>query len=566
MTTFVAPEIPWASLVPLLIIFGSAIAGVFVAAFWPVRNRRTVQVFLLLVAPIAALVTLIWRWQVVITDGNDRVLVHQLAEDGTTIAVQCIVLIIAIVGFAVLASRLPDGESPFTAQGASSPGTDYEEAAQRAGLEQTEVFTLALFSLGGMLVFPMANDLLILFVALEVLSLPLYVLTAMARRRRVLSHEAALKYFLLGAFSSALLLMGIALLYGFSGSLELADIGQAAAAMVGMDGVAVVGFLLVLVGLLFKVGAVPFHAWMPDVYQGAPTPVTGFMAAATKIAAFGAILRLLYVAAPGFVWDIQPALWATAIASMVYGTVVALVQTNVKRILAYSSIAHAGFALVAVIGLSAAGGPALLFYVLAYGVATVGAFAVVGLVRERDAEGNVTGEALEIDQWRGLGRRHPWLAGAMTLFLLSFAGIPLTGGFVGKFLAFAAAADGGAWPIVVVAVVASAAAAYIYIRIIVVMFFSVPARPGEALAALLAADDAAGAGAGEGALGGGGVATATATATAVVPAQSLREAVAVRPSILTACALWVCALGTFFLGFFPGPVVDLLQQAVRFVV
>lgn len=524
MNSFVAPAIEWAALSPVLVLVGAAIIGILLAAFAPRRARRPWQVFIALAAPIVALVLVVWRWTAVV-DGGEQVLVAgQLAEDGPALAIQMILCVVAVIAFAVMASRLPSGEDAFAPQGASSPGTPYEEAARRAGLEQTEVFPLALLSLAGMMVFPMANDLLVLFVALEVLSLPLYVLTAMARRRRVLSHEASLKYFLLGAFSSALFLFGVALLFGYSGSLSYEDLGTAASAAVGLDGMAVVGFLLVLVGLLFKIGAVPFHAWVPDVYQGAPTPVTGFMAAATKTAAFGAILRLLYVAAPGFTWDLEPVLWAVAIASMLLGTLVAIVQTDVKRMLAYSSVAHAGFALVAIVVLTDQGPSALMFYLLAYSLATVGAFALVTLVRERDPEGNVTGEATHLSQWAGLGRRHPVLAGMMTVFLLSFAGIPLTAGFVGKFTAFVAAADGGAWPLVLIAVLASAAAAFFYVRLIVLMYFTAPEeseRPG---------------------------------------------ADAVVPGTLTAVALWVCAVGTVVLGVWPAPVLDLLTQASRFVV
>ena len=525
MNTFVAPVIDWAALAPVLVIVGAGVLGVFVAAFAPKAQRRAIQVVIALLAPLAALGVVAWRWVDVVVDGNaSTAIAGQLAEDGFALATQMILCLIAVVGFAVLASKLPSGEEAFAPQGAAAPGSAYEEAARKAGLEQTEVFPLALFSLAGMLVFPMANDLLVLFVALEVLSLPLYVLTALARRRRVLSQEAALKYFLLGAFSSALFLFGVALLFGYSASLTYAEIGTAATASVGMDGMGVVGIVLVLVGLLFKVGAVPFHAWVPDVYQGAPTPVTGFMAAATKTAAFAALARLLYVAAPGFGWDLAPVLWTVAIASMLLGTVLAIVQTDIKRTLAYSSVAHAGFALVAIVALTPEGPDALLFYLLAYSLATVGAFAVVTLVRESDAAGNVTGEATHLSQWAGLGRRSPVLAAAMSLFLLSFAGIPLTAGFMGKFAAFVAAADGGAWPLVLVAVAASIAAAFFYVRVIVLMFFT---RPEE---------------------------------------SEKPGAQAVRPGALTRAALVVCTVGTVFLGVWPTPVLDLLAQAAKFVV
>lgn len=334
-----------------------------------------------------------------------------------------------------------------------------------------------------------------------------------------------MKYFLLGAFSSALLLFGIALLYGYSGSVAIGEIHAATQATTGMDGLLVVGLVLLISGLLFKVGAVPFHAWTPDVYQGAPTPITGFMAACTKVAAFGALLRVVYVVAPAMTWDIQPFLWVVAVLTMVVGTVLAIVQTDMKRTLAYSSVAHAGFLLVGVVAMSPEGISSVFFYLLAYGLATIGAFALVALVRERDAEGNVTAEASHLAQWAGLGRRSPVVATVFALYLLSFAGIPLTSGFVGKFVAFAAAIDGGAWPLVVVGVLASAAAAFFYVRIIVLMFFTSPAEE------------------------------AGAPSTTVVRSQGF-----------TAVAVALTAAATLVLGVWPTPVLDLLAQATKFVV
>src|SRR5690606_37181818 len=249
----------------------------------------------------------------------------------------------------------------------------------------------------------------------------------------------SLKYFLLGAFSSAFFLMGLALLYGYAGSVRLDELAVAVPAMAGMDGLLLAGSALVIVGLLFKVGAVPFHAWTPDVYQGAPTSVTGFMAACTKVAAFAALLRFVYVVTPGLTWDLAPFLWTVAILTMVVGTVLAIVQTDMKRTLAYSSVAHAGFLLLGVIALDERGIGGVIFYLLAYGLATVGSFGLVSLVRTKDADGNVTSEAGHLSEWAGLGRRSPVLAVSFALFLLSFAGIPLTAGFTGKFAVFSAA-------------------------------------------------------------------------------------------------------------------------------
>ena len=220
---------------------------------------------------------------------------------------------------------------------------------------------------------------------------------------------------------------------------------------------------------MFKVGAVPFHSWIPDVYQGAPTPVTAFMAAATKIAAFGAMLRLFYVALPAMADAWRPVLWTIAILTMIVGTVTAVSQTNVKRMLAYSSVAHAGFILTGVIALNDNGLSATLFYLFAYGFSTLGAFAVVSVVR--NAAGD---EETDMARWAGLGRNHPLVGVVFSLFLLAFAGIPLTSGFVSKFAVFKAAAEGGAAPLVIVGVIASAIAAYFYVRVIVLMFFTDP--------------------------------------------------------------------------------------------
>jgi NADH-quinone oxidoreductase subunit N len=315
-----------------------------------------------------------------------------------------------------------------------------------------------------------------MFIALEVFSLPLYLLCGLARRRRLLSQESALKYFLLGAFSSAFFLYGIALLYGYAGTVSLSGIAEAVSSSATNDALLLFGIAFLAVGLLFKVSAVPFHSWTPDVYQGAPTPITAFMAAATKVAAFGAMLRVFYVAVGGARWDWQPMLWAVAILTMLLGAIVAIVQTDVKRMLAYSSIAHAGFMLTGVVATNKAGLAATLFYLLAYGFTTIGAFAIVTLVRDAG------GEATHLSQWAGLGRRSPLVAGVFAVLLLSFAGIPLTGGFTSKFAVFAAAVSADATPLVVVGVISSAIAAFFYIRVIVLMFFSEPVVEGPAVA------------------------------------------------------------------------------------
>jgi NADH-quinone oxidoreductase subunit N len=326
-----------------------------------------------------------------------------------------------------------------------------------------------------MLLFTVSSDLITLFVALEVLSLPLYLMAGLARRRRLASQEAALKYFLLGAFSSAFFLFGIAYLYGYSDSITFAGIAAAITGGAANDVFLLIGISFVSVGLLFKVSAVPFHSWAPDVYQGSPTAVTAFMAAATKVAAFGAMLRIFYVAFAGDVWQWRPMLTAVALVTMVFGSLVAISQRDVKRMLAYSSIAHAGFLLSGIIALNKSGLDATIFYLFAYGVATVGAFAIVSLVSDS------SGEVSDLNRWAGLGKRSPWIATSFAFLLLTFAGIPLTSGFVGKFSIFSAAYESGNTAILITGVLSSAIAAFFYIRIIVLIFFKDPVEDGTSV-------------------------------------------------------------------------------------
>ncbi|ALO10314.1 NADH-quinone oxidoreductase subunit N [Streptomyces venezuelae] len=489
-----APHIEYTQLSPVLIVIGAAIVSVLVEAFVPRKGRYVAQVFLsvlALAASFAAVVALAAGGYG--TTKAQIAAMGAIAVDGPALFLQGTILLASIVAIFTFAERRLDPADhghkvdSFAAEAAAVPGSEQEKAAVKAGFTTTEVFPLALFAIAGMLVFPAANDLLTLFVALEVFSLPLYLLCAVARRKRLMSQEAAVKYFLLGAFSSAFLLFGIALLYGYAGSVSYATIARvvdgavvsvdpALADTMGNDVLLLIGFAMVLTGLLFKVGAVPFHMWTPDVYQGAPTPVTGFMAAATKVAAFGALLRLLYVVLPGLTWDWRPVMWGVAIVTMLGGAIVAITQTDIKRLLAYSSIAHAGFLLAGVIAATPSGISSVLFYLGAYSFVTIGAFAVVTLVRDAG------GEATHLSKWAGLGRRSPLVAAVFAVFLLAFAGIPLTSGFSGKFAVFKAAADGGAGALVVVGVLSSAIAAFFYIRVIVLMFFSEPKADGPTVA------------------------------------------------------------------------------------
>ena len=477
---FNVPNVEFSKLSPMLIVLGVATAGVLVEALAPRAARYRVQVTLTLAGLIAAFVA------VVALHNAPAELVAQgsVAIDRTTLFLQGTILIISLIAVLVIAERRTEGgQDAFAAQGGSVPGSQQEREAIRAGWLTTEVYPLLMFSVGGMLLFPAANDLLTMFVALEVLSLPLYLVCGLARHRRLLSQEAALKYFLLGAFSSAFFLYGAALLYGYAGSVQLSSadahhpgIAQAISAHAHGSALLYTGIALLGMGLLFKVGAAPFHMWTPDVYQGAPTAVTGFMAAATKIAAFGALLRVLDVGLLNAqdVW--RPVIEAVAIITMVVGGVLALTQRDIKRMLAYSAILNAGYIIIALAATTTAGLASILFYLPVYGIAIIGAFAVVTLVRDSG------GEATDLSRWAGLGKTNPIPAVLLSIFLLAFAGIPFTSIFVGKFAVFQAALAGGAPQLVIVAVLASALAAFFYLRVVVVMFFSDPLPDGPTIA------------------------------------------------------------------------------------
>lgn len=471
------PAIDWAGIAPLLVIFGAACVGVLIESFLPRSQRWSAQVTVTLLAIVVATGSVVMYAR----DGaaTSPTLSDTLVVDAPTLFLWGTLLVLSLAAVLLIADRSVEQGGAFIAEsnpeqhpaGAGGPGAMSRVEASQVGM-RTEVFPLALFSLGGMMVFLAANDLLTMFVALEVLSLPLYVLCALAKRRRLLSQEASVKYFLLGAFASGFFLYGLALLYGYAGSVRLAAISEATASTARSDTLLFAGLGMLIVGLLFKASVGPFHTWTPDVYQGAPTAVTAFMAACTKVAAFGAILRVLHVGFEASRWQWQGVLWAVAIVSMVIGVVVALAQHDIKRMIAYSSVAHAGFLLIGAITLTDQGLSATLFYLLAYGFTTIAVFGVMSLVRTGQ------GEASHLSEWDGLAKRSPLLAWVFTFLLLALAGIPLTSGFIGKFVVFTAAWEHGMAPLVMVALVASAAAAYFYLQVVVRMHLREPAADG----------------------------------------------------------------------------------------
>ena len=457
-----SPVLSYGPIAPLLIVFGAAIVSVLVEAFVSSARRREVQIGVCSLGLVGAFVSV-----VLLAGTNELVFAKAIAVDGPTLFLQGTLAVLGLASILLLSERSLDSSGgAVVARAQVLPGSREDVALAEATEIQTEVYPLALFSLGGMMLFPASNNLILMFIALEVLSLPLYLMAGLARRRRLLSQEAAVKYFLLGAFASAFFLYGVALLYGYAGSVDLGDIFEATGQAQSNDGLLFIGLAMLAVGLLFKVGAVPFQAWTPDVYQGAPTPVTALMAACTKISAFGALLRVLYVGFGQAQWDWRPMMWAIAILTMGAGAVLAVTQTDVKRMLAYSSVAHTGFILVGVIALSPKGLSGTLFYLLAYGFTTLASFAVVTLVRDS------SGEATHLSQWAGLGRKSPLVAASFAFLLAALAGIPLTSGFTAKFAVFTAGYEGGAVPLVIVGVIASAVTAFFYARVIVLMFFS----------------------------------------------------------------------------------------------
>jgi len=352
---------------------------------------------------------------------------------------------------------------------------------KRMGIERGEYYVLMLFSLSGMMLMAQAADLIVIFLALELLSIPLYVLAAFARPRAD-SEEAGLKYFLLGAFATGFVVYGIALVFGATGSTSLGTISsmaalQASGSIVSSLPLLLIGAGLILVGLGFKVAAVPFHMWMPDVYQGAPSSVTGFMAVGAKAAGFAALLRVFVTAFTSLDAKLVPVLWGLAALTMFAGNLIAIAQTNIKRMLAYSSIAHAGYILMALV---AYGNPAVsadavssaLFYLVTYAITSFGAWSVVIALEKSNAKG------LEISDYAGLGRRKPALAAAMTIFMLSLTGIPPTLGLVGKFYLFRTVIEGGYIGLAIIGVLTSLISAYYYLRVVVVMYM----HAGEAQA------------------------------------------------------------------------------------
>ncbi|MGH9282111.1 MAG: NADH-quinone oxidoreductase subunit N, partial [Acidimicrobiales bacterium] len=409
--TIATPDVEYSAMLPELLLIGGAMLILLVASV--VRTRpRWLWPGLTVATGAVSLVASFWLWNDVRDDGPRRVVADALVVDGFAVFFMVLVSITVILG-ALLASTY----------------------LEREGSEGPEFYVLMLLSASGGVVMASANDLIVLFLGLEILSIALYVLAAYSVRR-LESREAGMKYFVLGAFSSALFLYGIALVYGATGTTNMGQIRAYLAGNLAPDsGVLLAGAALLLVGLGFKVALVPFHTWTPDVYQGAPSPATGFMAAAAKAAGFAGLLRVFFSTLSTLSVDWRPVVWALAVATLLLGSVLAVVQSDIKRMLAYSSISHAGYVLIGLQAATDQGIAGSLFYLLAYTFMVLGSFAIITVVGGRDDDNH------HLSAYRGLAARRPALALAFTVLLLAQAGVPFTTGFLAKFYVISAAVE-----------------------------------------------------------------------------------------------------------------------------
>lgn len=495
VSNIVIPNIEWSAIAPSLTLMVGGLLLLTVMSL--IKNRlpswfSTVWTLVVSGLSLAAIVPL---WNRVQDTGAETVMAGALGIDGFSLFLSGIIILAVIMGTLLL-----DGY------------------VRRENLVMPEWNVLLMLSASGGLVMASANDLIVMFIGLEILSLAVYVLTAM-HARRISAQEAALKYFIMGAFASGFLLYGIALVYGATGSTNLVEIQTFLSDNVLLqNGLLLAGFAMLLVGFGFKIGAVPLHMWVPDVYQGAPSPISAFMASGVKAAGFAALIRFFVVTVgPTYAADWQPIIFVLAILTMLVGAVMALTQTNIKRMLAYSSINHAGFILVAVQTSTEAGTSAVLFYLLAYTLMVAGSFGIVTVVG-RQGDGLHT-----LEDYKGLGRTRPGIALIFSIFLFAQAGVPFTAGFLAKFYVVTAAVESGSYLLAVLAMVIAVIAAYLYLRIVVAMYFDGNEYGGD-------------------------------TATLAGPP--------IRMPIGAGIALGIAVIGTLWLGIIPGAVTDLTGDAI----
>jgi NADH-quinone oxidoreductase subunit N len=530
--TIQVPHIDYLSILPMLIMLGGALVLMLVSSLFRRAMDSRAGTWAAVTVSVAALVAALFQWDHVTTHGPSVTIAGAIAFDGFDVFIQVTVSIAML-----LTALIGDGY------------------LKREGIDGPEYHVLAMASASGAMMMGAANDLIVVFLGLEILSIALYVLAAF-NHRRAESGEAALKYFVLGGFSSAVFLYGIALTYGATGTTNLVGIADYLSRHVILhNGVLLGGLALLLVGFGFKIAAVPFHLWSPDVYEGSPSPVAGFMAAVAKAGAFAALLRVFVTSFPTVRADWQPVIWMLALLSLVLGAVVALTQRDVKRMMAYSSINHVGFILLGVEAVSARGVSAALYYLFTYMFLVIGTFAVITVVAgPGDARSKIT-------DYRGLAKRQPMLALAFAVLLLGQAGAPFTTGFLAKLGVIEASVADQGYGLAVVAMASAAVAAFFYLRLAVTMFSPV-GDLGEAVEATFGDDEVSAV---------TGLSTSgDSTADRVADLQVLTDAppsaevearglVPVPP--LTAAAIGLCVAFTVVFGVVPGPVLNFAHEA-----
>ena len=441
MNTLSLPSIHYLTIAPVLVLFGASLTLLIAAAMWRRAVPLVASTSLSVLSAVAVLVVTYFQWRNLDHGGPTTTVAHAVVLDGFSVVATAIIAV--SLGLAALLSH---------------------DWAQRENVRGPEYQILALASSAGAVLMAQANDLIVIFLGLEILSLGLYVLVAINPRKSE-SAEASLKYFILGGFASSIFIYGAALLYGATGSTNLTTISYFLGANVLLQpGLLVAGGALLLVGFAFKVAAVPFHMWSPDVYEGAPTPVTSFMASIVKVGAFAGLLRVMISGLGTELGTWRPILWVIIVLTTVAGAALGLPQRNAKRLLAYSSINHAGFILIGVWAGTARGSAALLFYLMTYAPTVVATFAILTVV------GGVGDDRHSLESYRGLARRQPWLGASLAVLLLSQLGAPLTAGFYAKFAVLAAAVDSGGSVLALIALLSAAIAATFYLRWTVVLY------------------------------------------------------------------------------------------------
>jgi NADH-quinone oxidoreductase subunit N len=519
-------SVAYRSILPILVLVIGALALLAISAVLPKRSRPGLYAFLTVAIGGVALAASVWQWNDIGNHGASVTIGQQVFYDRFSVLFMVLVSVATILGAMTTDSYLI-----------------------REGLDGVEAYVLMLMAGTGAMLMAASAGLIMLFLGLEIMSISLYVMAAY-HRRRIQSGEAGLKYFVLGAFSSAIFLYGVALVYGATGSTQFGEMaGFLAANTLANSGILLAGMALLIVGLGFKVAAVPFHFWAPDVYQGSPTPFAGYMAAVAKAAGFAGLIRVLDMGLSTQQANWRPAIWIIAVLTLLVGSVMAIAQRDLKRMLAYSSISQAGYVLVGIQAASSTGTAGALFYLFTYTFIIIGTFAVISIVQGAGEARN------DLGAMRGLAKRRPLLAAVMLVFLLAQAGVPFTTGFLAKFYVIQAAVQKGQYPLAIIAMLSAAIAAFFYLRVALLMYGSEDESAGSG-----ATSEAVAAGEGDRSMLAGlepiaSLDGTTATATLLDPPE-IDEPV----RLPVAVALGVCVAFTIAAGL-SSPMIDIARHA-----